>query len=214
MARADPYGGALGRFYSFYIVRPAVARPLGRVLWDSDFAPMYASLAQVRALPAGFTVLDVACGAGLALRWLDPGVQYLGIDASAAMLARAQRTARRRGFADARITQADAAMLPFADGVAGVALLYNALHCVARPEAVLRETVRCLAPGGRLLGSMLLRGISPRVDRLMERDRDSTIMGPGGTQEDLGAWLSQSLQGVRVDVHGAMAVFQAVAPPS
>lgn len=214
MARADPYAGALGRFYSFYIARPALARPLGRVLWRSDFAPMYASLAQLRALPAGVAVLDVACGAGLALRWLDPSVHYLGIDASAAMLARSQRTARRRGFADARFTEGDAEALPFADAAAGVALLYNALHCVAHPEAVLQETVRCLTPGGRLLGSMLLRGVSPRVDRLMDRDRDSTVMGPGGTRGDLEAWLTQRLQGVRLDVHGAMAVFQALAPPA
>ena len=214
MARADPYSGAVGRFYSFYIARPALARPLGRVLWDSDFAPMYASLAQLRALPAGVTVLDVACGSGLALRWLDPGINYIGIDTSAAMLARSHRTARRRGFADAHFTEGDAAALPLADGAAGVALLYNALHCVAHPDAVLRETARCLAPGGRLLGSMLLRGASPRVDRLMERDRDSTIMGPGGTRGDLEAWLTQSLQGVRLDVHGAMAVFRALAPPS
>ena len=213
VARADPYAGAVGRFYSYYIARPALARPLGRVLWDSDFAPMYASLEQLRAVRADVTVLDVACGSGLALRWLDAGVHYLGIDTSAAMLARSRRTARRRGFADARFTEGDAESLPFADGVAGVALLYNVLHCVAHPEAVLRETVRCLTPGGRLLGSMLLRGASPRVDRLMDRDRESTIMGPGGTRQDLEAWLTQSLRGFRLDVYGAMAVFQALAPP-
>ena len=159
VARADPYAGALGRFYSVYIARPALARPLGRVLWRSDFAPMYASLAQLRALPAGVAVLDVACGAG-------------------------------------------------------VALLYNALHCLAHPEAVVQETVRCLTPGGRLLGRMLLRGVSPRVDRLMDRDRDCTVMGPGGTRGGLEAWRTQRLRSVRLDVHGAMAVFQALAPPA
>ena len=212
MAPGDPYAGAVGRFYSFYIARPALAGPIGRLLWDSDFAPMYRSLAHLRALPSGATVLDVACGAGLALRWLHPHVHYVGIDASAAMIERARRVARRRGFTDATITEGDAEALPFPDSVANVALLYNALHCVPHPESVLRETVRCLAPGGRLLGSMLVRGASSRVDRLMARDRDSTMMGPGGTSADLAAWLSQSLHHVRVNVHNALAVYDGIAP--
>lgn len=212
MREQDPYDSPVGRFYASYIARPRVAQVVGRVLWRSDFRPMYRSLRRLSQIPPESNVLDVACGAGLALHWLDPSVHYVGIDASDSMIERARRTSRRRGFVDADMRSGNAESMPLPDGAVDVALLYNALHCVGEPTQVLHEAVRCLAPRGTLVGTMLLRGESPRVDRLMDRDRDSKMMGRGGTRDQLAAWLAAELINVRVDVHGALAVFEGVAP--
>lgn len=206
----DAYAGWLGRFYSFYIERPTLARVVGRAIWASDFGPMYQSLGAARHLPAGATVLDVACGAGLAFRWLDPSrpIRYIGVDNSPSMLERARRAARRRGFSHVELHLAEAESMPLPDGVADVGLLYNALHCVRNPVAVLDEVVRCLGRGAVLHGSMLVRGAVGRVDRLIDADADGGIMGPGGTATDLRAWLEARLAGVEVGCFGALAVFR------
>lgn len=157
----------MGRGYSFYIRHPRLASRIGSAMWGSDFAPMHERLARLAELPAGVTVLDAACGAGLALHWLDPSVRYTGVDASASMLARARTVAARRGFGNAAFELADIADIPARDGGAEVCLLFNALHCVPDPPRAVTEAARCLAPGGRLIGSMLTRGASPRADRLL-----------------------------------------------
>lgn len=128
------------------------------------------------------------------------------------MLARARRVAARRGFDGAGLQIADVAKIRLADGDADICLLHSCLHCVADPRVALSEAVRCLKPGGTLLGSMLVRGASAKVDRLMDRDvtRDSPMMGPGGTAADLGMWLrAAGLSDVQLDTAGAMATFSA-----
>ncbi|MGH7687607.1 MAG: class I SAM-dependent methyltransferase [Candidatus Dormibacteria bacterium] len=208
----DPYAGALGRAYSWYIRRPGVGRRVGRAVWGSDFGPMYESLQQLARLPGESAVLDVPCGAGLSLHFLEPSRTgtYLGVDASPAMLARARRVAQRRGFAHVELHEADITAIPMADASADVCLLYNGLHCVDDPQAALAEVVRCLRPSGRLVGSMLVRGGSRRADRTLAREaaRPHGMTRAGGTLTDLRGWLeSAGLTGIEALASGAVAVF-------
>lgn len=213
MGKVDPYAGAVGRFYSFYIARPRWAGVVGRTLWSSDLTPLYRSLEQLRQVATGSTVLDAACGAGLALRWLPAdGVHYIGVDLSPTMVERTRSEAQRLRLRDVEVVLGDIEALPFPDGGADIVMLYNALHCVPRPRCAIAEAVRCLKPGGLLLGSMLVRGAVPRVDRLMDRDQRSRMMGPGGTAHDLEEWLQRHLMDVQLDVNGAFAVYEGVAP--
>jgi len=128
------------------------------------------------------------------------------------MIERARRSARRRGFGGAELHLADIERIPLADAVADVGLLYNGLHCFPRPEAALREVVRCLRPGSPLLGSMLVRGAARRADAVMAREaaKPEGMLGPGGTEADLRRWLLEAgLDDVRVDSEGALSVFSA-----
>lgn len=211
----DAYAGAAGRFYRCYIARPKLGRVVGRAVWGSDFAPLYRSLEHLRDLPHAATVLDAACGAGLALRWLDPArtARYVGVDHSPTMLGQARRTADRRGFPAVELHLADVGSLPVPDACADVGLLYNSLHCFADPEGALADVVRCLKPGAALFGSMLVRGVVTRADRLMAAGSGSGgMMGLGGTEADLHAWLGRSFVDVEVAGAGALAVFRAHAP--
>jgi len=212
----DPYSGAVGRFYSFYIERPRLGRVVGRALWGSDFGPMYRSLDGLRHLRCGASVLDAACGAGIVLRWLDPSrrPRYVGVDSSPAMLERARQVANRRGFSDVQLHLAGVESMPLGDACADVCLLYNALHCFRDPEAALDSVLRCAKPGGLVLGSMLVRGAVARADRLMEADADrgGSTMGAGGTSDDLRRWLEARLVGTEITVGGALAVFRGQSP--
>ncbi len=94
-------------------------------------------------LPAGSTVVDLACGTGDFLRILtDAGLRPFGIDLSWGMLA-----ANRTG---APLVEADASALPVADrSVDGITCGY-ALRNFTDLESVFREFERVVRPGGRL----------------------------------------------------------------
>ncbi|CAN5498901.1 class I SAM-dependent methyltransferase [soil metagenome] len=213
MPGRDDYAGLLGRFYSSYIARPRLARTVGKLFWASDFGPLYDSLETLREVRAE-VVVDIACGAGLALQWLDPAKvgRYVGIDQSPAMLARAEEVGRRRGFTAAELDLGEVTAIALPDGAADLALLYNGLHCFARPEAAVVEAARCLKPAGQLVGAMLVRGENRRVDRMMEREarKESGVMGPGGTIADLQQWLEDAGFGdVETSTTGSFATFSA-----
>ena len=214
MGELDPYARPLGRFYAFYIERPLLARAVGALTWGTSFRGMFRSLASLGDLEAGVTVLDACCGAGLALRWLNPTTirRYIGVDISPAMLERAQHMAQRRGFANAEFQLADVEAIPLPEAAADVALLYNALHAVPDPPAAAIEVARCLKPHGQLIGTMTVRGRGRRADRFIEREsaKEHGLLGPGGTSADLEGWLDKAgFTDVEVSFDGTLAVFNA-----
>jgi SAM-dependent methyltransferase len=210
---ADPYARALGRFYAFYVEHPLLARAVGAVTWGTSFRLMYRSLGGLRDLAAGATVLDACCGGGLALRWLDPatGARNVGIDVSPAMLERASRVVRRRGFTNAELQLADVEAIPLPNGAAEVALLYNTLHAVPNPPAAAAEVARCMKADGRLVGTMVVRGRGRRADRLIEREapKENGLIGPGGTSSDLERWLQAAFSELALTLDDTLATFHA-----
>ncbi len=99
----------------------------------------------VRALglPAGSSVLDLACGPGELCGELEAlGMRPVGIDLSAGMLALAAGTAPR--------VRGDVLALPFPDASARGAVCGFALRNLVDLDAFFAECARVLAPGGRL----------------------------------------------------------------
>lgn len=96
-------------------------------------------------------VCDLGCGPGHVARYLhDRGVETLGVDLSAAMIAEAQRL-----NPDLLFQPADMAALPVPDGAwGGIAAFYSLIH-IPRGDVVpvLRELRRVLRPGGWLLAA-------------------------------------------------------------
>jgi demethylmenaquinone methyltransferase / 2-methoxy-6-polyprenyl-1,4-benzoquinol methylase len=97
-------------------------------------------------------VLDVATGTGMVaaelLRRCECSV--VGIDQSAAMLARAR--ARFAAAQDSRVEliEGEAESLPFADASFDVVTVTYLLRYVDDPAATVRELARVLRPGGRI----------------------------------------------------------------
>ncbi len=104
------------------------------------------------ALEPADRLLEIGCGGGTLLEWaLTGGCTARGVDHSAEMLSLA-RERNSRAIADGRLElhEADARRLPFADGEFTAAATTNAFFFFDRPDAVLAEAHRTLAPGGRI----------------------------------------------------------------
>ncbi|OLF08787.1 ubiquinone biosynthesis protein [Actinophytocola xinjiangensis] len=201
-----------GAAYDLGVEREWLARPVARLLWGADVRPLYDTLRRLADLPVGTSLLDAPCGGGVALRGLRPGqgLRYVGADLSQAMLRRTRRRAQRAGL-PADVVAADLARLPFADGGFDVCVTFNGLHCVPDPAGAVGELARCLAPGGRLVGDLIVRGAGRRQDAAIAALRRLGIFGEGGTVAELRAWCAAA--GLRIEHlerSGAVVAFSAV----
>lgn len=200
------FAGPFGRVYSFYMERPAVSRLVARALWGVDMRPYYAGMTRIGELPAGATVLDAPCGAGVAFRGVRPGqdLRYLAIDISPDMLERARKRAAARGLDQIELVEGAAEETGLPDAAADLFLSYWGLHCFADPERGIAEAARTLRPGGELIGSSFLDGDSLR-HRWLRRGCPS-LPADG----ELERWLGESFERVEIERSGPAAFFTAV----
>jgi ubiquinone/menaquinone biosynthesis C-methylase UbiE len=101
-------------------------------------------------------IVDVGCGAGgaaLELARLRPSDSVTGVDIAWRMLRRARHQAIARKLDGKRLAwiRADGADLPFKTNSIDVVTGHSVLYLVADRPAVLRECLRVLRPGGRLI---------------------------------------------------------------
>lgn len=132
------------------------------------------SLAHLPTTPGRILVDGV--GTGLDLPLLPPQHHYVGLDLTAAMLARARP---RASGIDFQAVQGDAQRLPFADAAFDHAVLHLILAVVPNPNACLAEIARVVKPGGTVLvfdkflrrgqPALLRRLANPLVRRLATR---------------------------------------------
>jgi ubiquinone/menaquinone biosynthesis C-methylase UbiE len=202
--------GPFGAVYDFYIERDWLMRLIGRAVWGIDASLLYTSMDAISRAGDGATILDVPCGGGVALRALRPDqdVRYLAVDVSEKMLARARRRAKRRSLSQVEFALADMRALPFADGEMDLVVCYSGLHMVEDPEPAVRELVRCLRPGGQLVGTTFLAEGSRRQRALFELDRRGGNPTPP-RREDLRYWLDKAGIGdVTIEPERGFAVFR------
>jgi len=127
--------------------------------------------------------VDLACGPGtLALTFARSVRWIFGVDLTAAMLARARRTAHAEGTRNVAFALGDAHALPFADGSLDLAVTSYSLHHVPDPAHVLREMARVLKPGGRagVLDIFVpedpkIAEINNRIERLRDPSHTRTL---------------------------------------
>jgi ubiquinone/menaquinone biosynthesis C-methylase UbiE len=109
-------------------------------------------LEMMKPQPGSITA-DLGCGLGFDVRRLaelvGPGGRAIGVDASLTLLESARATSE--DFPAAKFIQADIHNLPFANGFLHSCKIDRTLQHVERPEAVLREILRTVRPGGRVV---------------------------------------------------------------
>ncbi len=202
--------GPFGAVYDFYIERGWLMRLIGRVVWGIDASVLYTSMAAVSQAGDGTTILDVPCGGGVALRALRPDqdVRYIAVDVSEKMLERAKRRAKRRSLGQVEFAVADMRALPFSDGEADLVVCYSGLHMLEDPGPAVRELVRCLKPGGELVGTTFLAEASRRQQALFELERRRGNPTPP-CRDDLRHWLNEAgIADVVIEPERGFAVFR------
>lgn len=94
-------------------------------------------------------VLELGCGTGMtALRLAPHLAQIEASDFSPEMIAIAQEKAKAEGILNAHFNVAQPGPLPHSDGTFDAVLAFNLLHLVEDREAMLKEIIRVLKPGG------------------------------------------------------------------
>jgi SAM-dependent methyltransferase len=106
-------------------------------------------------LRRGEVVLDVGCGAGidtlLAARLVGPSGRVIGLDMTAAMVARTREHAETAGLHWVEVREGVMEAIPLADGAVDVVVTNGALNLSTRKSRALAEMLRVLGPGGRLV---------------------------------------------------------------
>jgi len=143
--------------------------------WDANFYAKYSDTLRPEA--PGARVLDVGCGVGqVVARLTEAGYEAYGVDVSEPNIARARK------FSD-RCQLYDGKRLPFPDHHFASAGALNVLEHVDEPESFLRELVRVLAAGGRVVVSspnflrVLGFGYHPRMRGLANKWRNWKMIG-------------------------------------
>ena len=119
-----------------------------------------ANVAIFTTIPAGATVLDLGCGAGLdallAARRAGPSRRIVGIDFSAAMLARGHQAITEARVNNIAFVRADAERLPLARGSIDIAMVNGIFNLNPARQAIFRELARVVRWGGAVYAAELV----------------------------------------------------------
>lgn len=128
--------------------------------------------AEAAELTADSRVLDIGCGMGDSLAWLQQtyGCYVAGIDRSEKAVQKAKAALKCSGTASGQLLAADAGALPFPDADFDLVLMECTLTLFEDPGKALQEALRVLRPDGLLYISALTRKSGPAAgDVLVEQ---------------------------------------------
>ena len=105
-------------------------------------------------LRPGEVVVDLGCGGGLDIFLASPKVgpegRAIGIDMTPEMIERARKNAEKGGYSNVEFHLAKIDKLPLADNSVDCVISNCVINLAPDKQAVFREIVRVLKPGGRL----------------------------------------------------------------
>jgi arsenite methyltransferase len=126
-------------------------------------------------IPAGSSILDLGCGAGLdtliAAGRTGPAGRVIGIDFSGSMLDRARRAAQEAGLENIEFRESPAERLPLKNGEIDVAIVNGIFNLNPHREAIFSELFRVMRRDGRIYAAELIL-IEPVSDSLPPTEAD------------------------------------------
>jgi arsenite methyltransferase len=129
---------------------------------------------RMAALPAGATVVDIGCGAGmdlmLAARAVGPGGHAIGIDMTEPMAERARLSARALGFANVEVRAGDALDVPVDSESVDFVISNGVLNLATDKRQAFGEVFRILKLGGQFLYADII--VASELSESIRRDVD------------------------------------------
>lgn len=191
------FGRIAGRTYEKNATGASVLdRIVARSMWGTTrFIPLLFEMLSSVACdcdPGYFLDIPVGTGVFTAGEYsLQPNLDFIAVDYNLQMLSSALEKVRVEDFANVMLIRADAANLPFADGVFSGILTMNGIGAFPDKPKALDEFVRVLKPGGKLAGSLYVRGERLVTDIVIGRfaARFGWFTRPIYTEEDFLAEL-------------------------
>ncbi|GGO20221.1 methyltransferase domain-containing protein [Microbispora bryophytorum] len=153
---------------------------LDRVDRHPGQAALRARSYELLGLAAGSRVVDVGCGAGLAVAEMAAlGARPIGLDVDGQVIEVAR--SRHPGL---EFRRSDACDLPFGDGELAGYRADKVYHALADPARAAAEAWRVLAPGGRIVlmgqdwDTFVIDSDDPALTRVMVRARADAVPSP------------------------------------
>jgi ubiquinone/menaquinone biosynthesis C-methylase UbiE/DNA-binding transcriptional ArsR family regulator len=130
---------------------------------------------------------DLGTGTGRMLQLLAPkAARAVGLDASHAMLSVARANLERAGVRNIELRQGDIYAPPFPRNTFDLIVIHQVLHYLDDPARAIREAVRLVAPGGRVL----VVDFAPHgLEFLRERQAHRRL---GFAREQVASWLDEA----------------------
>jgi arsenite methyltransferase len=129
---------------------------------------------RMAALPAGATVVDIGCGAGmdlmLAAGAVGPSGHAIGIDMTEPMAERARASARALGFGNVEVPAGDALDLPVDSETVDFVISNGVLNLATDKRQAFGEVFRILKPGGQFLYADII--VASELSESIRRDVD------------------------------------------
>jgi len=151
--------------------------PTALAALPSEAADSFAGVAnplRMGALPAGATVVDIGCGAGmdlmLAASAVGPSGHAIGIDMTEAMAERARASARALGFAHVEVRAGDALDVPVESESVDFVISNGVLNLAPDKRQAFGEVFRILKPGGQFLYADII--VASELSESIRRDID------------------------------------------
>ncbi len=171
-----------------------------RKVFDDD---LLRARAVTRLVAPGLRVADVGTGTGvLALELARLGLTVIGVDNAERMIEAARQKLEEEADlpGSAEFRQSDAEALPLSDGEVDAAFAHMLLHSVERPEVVVGEMARVVAPGGLVVAVDFVH----HEQEWMRRELG--VVWLGFDPDAIAGWLGQAgLTDIRVEVFPSLA---------
>lgn len=180
------------------------------IVFRSNSKRHYKLLSQLVGGIKNKSILEVACGTGSTVRFINSSNEYIGLDISEKSLQKALKKLRKTNIKSYKVFAGDAMELPFEDSSFDVAICNLALHFIPDYSLAIKEVERVLKPNGVFVGCNLVAGLHERNDlkweEMSKKNKNSaTVLYEEDIKKRCGAY---NLSYERVAVNGRVIYFK------
>jgi ubiquinone/menaquinone biosynthesis C-methylase UbiE len=190
-------------FFQEHIVRPFIHKTHSK--------QHYEILKSVFMKLKNKNILDIACGTGSIIKYLDSSNRYTGLDIAYRLLKKASKRTRPGRFKRTDLIQGRAEDLPFKNNSFDFACCNTALHMIPDYKKAIKEISRTLKAGGAFFGCCPVTGIDKKFDNLWEKVVQRRKMIHSLNKNDIKSTCEKSgLQYKKIGANGGLLYFTSI----